>query len=258
MLLLALIAEAGAGQTVPDPGAGSGEPSYEAALARGDDLHDRLRPLEALEVYRGILAHRPSHPRALVRATREAVHLGMLAGDPGARREWYASAVDYGRRAVATDSTDVDAWSWLGVALGRYALDVGPRARVRLAEEVRSAALRALALDSTAAPAHHVLGEWHAEIRRLNGFTRFAARTLLGADAFELASWDEAEAHLRRAVHLEPDGLIHHLALARILLDRGRTDEARDELGEVLVRSAREPSDARHKQEAQELLRGLG
>lgn len=229
----------------------------EELLAAGDELHLRLRPLEALEAYQALLARDSTHPGALWRAAREAVNLGMLTADPGARTEWYASAVAYGRRAVGADSTDVEGWTWLAIALGRSTLDEGPRTRVRLAEEVRAAGLRALELDSASAAAHHVLGEWHAEIRRLNGLTRFAARTLLGAGTFDLASWDEAESHLQRAVELEPEGLIHHLALARLLLDRDRSDEARVHLEEVLERPAREPTDARHKQDAQELLRSL-
>jgi tetratricopeptide (TPR) repeat protein len=234
------------------------DPATRAGLAEGDDLHRRLRPLEALERFQEILRRDSTEVEALWRASREAVNLGMLTGDPEARKEWYASAVQYGHRATRFDEANVDGWVWLAIALGRSALDEGPRTRVRLADEMHAAAVRALALDSTAAAAHHVLGEWHAEIRRLSGLTRFAARTLLGAGTFDQASWDEAEAHLRRAVELEPGGLIHRLALARLLLDRDRGDEARVQLQQVLERPAAEPTDARHKQEAQELLRRMG
>lgn len=230
----------------------------DATVARGDELHRRLRPLEALESYQTVLRRDSAHVGALWRAAREAVNLGMLTGDAGAREEWFESAEAYGRRAVEADSTSDDAWVWLAIALGRRALGEGPRTKVRLSNEIREAASRALALNPEAAAAHHVLGEWHAEIRRLNGLTRFAARTLLGADTFDEASWDDAERHLTRAVELEPEGLIHRLALARLLLDRDRPDEARAELQEVLDRPAVEPTDARHKQEAQDLLRTLG
>lgn len=232
-------------------------PGHTDDLARGDDLHHRMRPLEALEVYQNVLAHDSTRVDALWRAAREAVNLGMLTRDDGARTEWYESAIAYGRRAVAIDTASVEGWVWLAIAQGRRALNVGPRARVRLANEIHASAQRALALDSTAAAAHHVLGEWHAEIRRLGGLTRFTARTLLGAEAFDQASWDDAEHHLRRAVELDPHGLIHHLALARVLLDRDQTDDARTHLEAVLTRPAREPTDALHKQAAQELLRDL-
>ncbi len=227
-------------------------------VARGDDLHARMRPLEALEAYQAALRADSSRYEALWKATREAVDLGMLTGDEGARREWYLSAVDYARRAVAADSTRAEGYTWLGVALGRQALQEDPRTKVRLAEEIRDAARRALALDPGAAGAHHVLGQWHAEIRRLGGLTRFAARHLLGAEVFDEADWDEAESHLRRATELEPSGLIHHLELARVLLDRDRPDEARKELEQVLERPAREPIDPLLKQKAQELLQALG
>ncbi len=221
-------------------------------LRVGDEAHTGLRPRDALASFRNVLDVQPEHYGALWRATREAVTLGMLAEtDPGA---WYRDAEDFGRRAVAAEPEGVEGWEWLAIALGRRALDQGPRQRIRLAGEVRRAALHALELDSTSAPAHHVLGEWNAEVKRLGGVTRWAAERLLGAEAFDEASWDAALAHLERAVELEPRELIHHLALARAYLDVDRPDEARIHLRHVLERPAVEPTDPLHKQRAQELL----
>ena len=101
---------------------------------------------------------------------------------------------------------------------------------MRLAVEVREAALEALALDSANAGAHHVLGVWHAEVRRLSGVERWLARRLLGGAIFEEASWEAAEGHLLTSVALDPGGLIHHQDLAKLYLDRGRTEEARFQL----------------------------
>jgi Tfp pilus assembly protein PilF len=125
---------------------------------------------------------------------------------------------------------------------------------VRLAEEVRRQALRVLELDSLHAGAHHVLGQWHAEVRRLSGVSRFFARHVLGAEVLDQASWDQAVRHLERAVELAPQGIIHHLELARVYLDRDREADARDELREVLQRPALEPTDPLHKQEAVRLM----
>lgn len=233
-------------------------PPGDAVVERGDELHALMRPLAAYDVYQEALTRDSTHYAALWRSAREAVNLGMLTGDEEARDEWYRTAVGHARRAVEADSTGSDGLVWLAISLGRQALHEGARTRVRLADEMRGIALRALEADSMSASAHHVLGEWNAEIERLGGLSRFAARTLLGADTFDEASWDDAEMHLRRAVELDPRGLIHRLALARVFLDRDRPDEARSQLREVLELPAVEPTDALHKQEAQELLRDLG
>jgi Flp pilus assembly protein TadD len=114
-----------------------------------------------------------------------------------------------------------------------------------------------LALDSLSAGAHHVLGEWHAEIRRLSGLERWAARELLGLDEIGNASWDDAVEHLERAVALAPDVLVHRLDLARAYLDVGRKEDARRELQEVLDLPAVEPIDSLQKESAIRLLEGI-
>jgi len=157
-------------------------------------------------------------------------------------------------RRRAADPTRVEGEEWLAIALGRRALSEGPRTRVHLAVEVRRTALEALRLDSLAAGAHHVLGEWNAEVERPSGIERWGARKLLGADAFKDASWDRAVEQLRRAVALDPTGLIHHFDLARVYLDVGWTDRAHAELEEVLTRPAVQPADPFLTRRAQKLL----
>ena len=63
---------------------------------------------------------------------------------------------------------------------------------------------------------------------------------------------------MRRAIELDPGGAMHHLELARILIDTERTAEARSELTLVLDLRVREPIDPLHHQRAHELLRSLG
>jgi tetratricopeptide (TPR) repeat protein len=235
--------------------AGSQQP--EGRLSYGDDLHRRLRPLEALEVFEEILASDSTSYEALWKSAREAVSLGMLAADSDDQERRYAQAESFARTAIRVNPADAQGHHWLAVALGRQALNEGPRTKVRLAGEIRREALAALAIDSLHAGAHHVMGQWHAEVMRLSGFSRFVARRLLGADAFEEASWDEARRQLERATQLAPGMLIHHLELARIYLDSGHPDGAREEVRTVLERPAIEPTDALHKQEALELLRRI-
>jgi tetratricopeptide (TPR) repeat protein len=237
------------------PGSADGQAARR--IATGDAAHAAMRPHDALETFEGILDANPGLYEALWRASRESVNLGMLNVDPTARKTRYAQAEGYARRARAANPAGVEGAEWLAIALGRTALDQGVRSRVRFAEEIRTTALEALALDSTNAGAHHVLGEWHAEIRRLSGVERWMARKLLGGDSFDQASWSEAEAHLQRAVDLDPAGLIHHLGLAQIYLDTDRPGLARVQLRQVLALPSVEPVDPLHKQTAQVLLRGL-
>ncbi|MBW3534331.1 MAG: hypothetical protein KY453_03785 [Gemmatimonadetes bacterium] len=241
------------GQTV----GGLGDPPAAKAVLKGDDLHARHRPREALDTFQELLDEDPTHYGALWRASREAVSLGILTRDEEARQTWYRNAEGFAARAVDARPEGIEGHHWLSVALSRRAGDEGPRTRIQLAQRVREEALFVLERDSLHAGAHEVLGQWHAEVMRLNGITRFLARKLLGAGTFEEASWAEGERHLRRAVELSPEVLMHRLVLARLLVDRGEVEEARRHLREVLERPALDPVDPVLKQEAQELLRNL-
>ena len=249
LVVLALVAVEGRAQTVTV--------TVRDGVTRADVFHADLRPADALESLRGALQRDSTRFDALWRGSRETVNLGMLADDDDDARAWYAAAVDFAQRAVRSQPDSASGYQWLSIALGRQALLEGPQTRVRLAGQVRDNARMALEIDSTAAGAHNVMGEWHAEIQRLGGLTRFAAERLLGADTFRLASWDEAVRHLTRAVELEPEAIIHRLALARVYLDLGQEAEAVTQLLRAVELPTLQPTDPLNRREAQELLRRL-
>lgn len=226
----------------------------EALVRYGDQAHASLDPLNALALYRRALEEDSTSYAALWRAARESVNLGMLASDRDERKRRAQEAVSFARRAQGMGPARVEGLEWLSIALGRLALEEGLRARAQLAGEIRDAALATLALDSLNAGAHHVLGEWHAEIRRLSGLERWVAGTVLGVDEVGEASWDCAVLHLERSVALAPATLVHHLDLGRAYLDLGRKEDARRELLEVLNRPVLDAVDPLQKEAAQRLL----
>jgi tetratricopeptide (TPR) repeat protein len=227
-------------------------------VTRSDELHAAMRPAEALEALRGVLDHQPERFDALWRAARETVNLGMLAEEPGDARRWYEDAVAFARRAVELEPDSAVAHQWYAIALGRKALSRSPGERVELSVQVRASARRAITLDDASAGAHNVLGQWHAEIQRLSGITRFVAERLLGGETFREASWDSAEHHLRRAIDLEPEALVHRVALARVYIDLERTTAARTELRRALDLPNAAPTDPVTRREAESLLREIG
>ncbi len=230
----------------------------ERLVRQSDAAHASFDLKAALDLLDDALDVAPDDYEALWRATREAVNLGMLASSGDDAKAWYQTAVGYARRAREANPEGIEGGEWLAIALGREALHEGPRSRVRMAVEIREVALETLARDSTNAGAHHVLGEWNAQIRRLSGVERWMARKLLGGSVFEEANWEDAERHLRLAIRFDPDGLIHYLDLARVYQDTGREEDALRLAADVLAKPSIEPSDALTKKEAEALILGGG
>ena len=144
--------------------------------------------------------------------------------------------------------------------MGRVALSVGKKERVRYAKDVRTAALECLRLDSVHAGANHVMGRWNAEIMRLSGFSRFMAKNFLGGDVFGTASWAEAVRYMERAVQLDPNRITHHLDLAEVYRDRnkpGDKEKAKTQFQAVIDGPITDFNDAHYKKEAQDELAKL-
>jgi tetratricopeptide (TPR) repeat protein len=169
------------------------------------------------------------------------------------RDSLYARAETLARRAVAADSTRAEGHFALAAAIGRASLTMGKKERIRHAPAIRDAARRAIEIDSAYDGAYHILGRWNAEIMRLSGFSRFFAKSFLGAGIFKEASWDSATANLEKAVALDPGRIYHRLELAQIYADRKRYDDARRELAEVEALPDRELRDTVYRREAAEL-----
>ncbi len=223
-------------------------------MTEGVRLHWSQEPEAALRSFQRALALDSRHYSALWHAAAESVVVGMITSDPASAETRYAEAEGYARRGLESNPRGSEAMAWLAVALGRRALAVGMRARVRLAEEIRLVATQAVALDSTNANARHVLGQWHAEVMRIGGLQRFVARTMLGGESFDEASWELAELHLARSAELEPESLVHRVELARVHAATGREDLAREGLTWVLAQPVRDPVDPQQQERAVRLL----
>jgi tetratricopeptide (TPR) repeat protein len=226
-------------------------------LAQGDRESLARRPAAALAAYEKALAADSLSPAAHWRAARELVDLGEFDTDRPRRTARYARALWHAERAVALHPGDAEGHFHLSRALGRTALAVSSRERVRYATDVRAAALAALAIAPRHAGAQHVLGVWHAEVMRLNGVMRAVARAFMGGAVFATASWGEATRLLEAAVAAEPDRIVHRLDLARIYRDSGQRAAARSAYQEALRLALHDANDDRYRRSAEEELRRL-
>ncbi|HEX2718736.1 MAG TPA: hypothetical protein VHM67_13725 [Gemmatimonadaceae bacterium] len=228
----------------------------EQHLALGDSAHAAMNPAAALRHYEAGLAVDPRNYELLWKAARDAVDVGEHAESKETRTQMYRSAELYARRAVEVNPGDAEGHFHLARSLGRAALALGPRDRIKYATDVRAHALEALKLDPKHPGALHVMGMWNAEVMRLSGPTRWIAKNILGGKVFDSASWKEAVRYMQEAVANEPERIVHHADLAEIYRDTGDAARARAEWEAVLQLKATDFNDRFHKQTATDRLRG--
>ena len=223
-------------------------------VALGDSSYARFKPDEALPHYVAAIGADSSNYEALWKAARSEIDLAEVERDAGRRDQFSRAGEALSRRAIRVKPQDAEAHFHLARALGRRALSVGVRDRIKFATEVRAEALEALRHNANHPGALHVMGVWNAEVMRINGVSRFLAKNVLGGRVFGEASWDNAVSYMERAVAVDPDRIVHHLDLAKIYADVGDKAKARAHL-ELVVRGRRiDFSDPAYQREAQALL----
>jgi tetratricopeptide (TPR) repeat protein len=233
-------------------------PTAAEHIALGDSAHAAFDPAKALEHYQAAIQVDSANADALGKASRSAIDLSEAESDKNKRKELFRLGESYARRAVVLNPKDPELQFHLARALGRAALSVGVRDRVKYAVEIRSTALKALALDSLHPGALHVLAMWNAEVMRLSGFERFMAKNLLGGRVFGQANWNDAVRYLERAVEVDPERLSHRLDLGMIYADVDQKAKAREMLQWVVNAEKRtDVNDPRYKRDAEAALTKL-
>ena len=226
-------------------------------IAIGDSIYAQFKPDEALPHYLAAIGSDSSNAEALWKAARSEIDLAEAERDEARRDRLSKAGEALARRSIRVNAQDAESHFTLSRALGRRALSVGVRDRVKYATEVRAEALETLRINPNHPGGLHVMGVWNAEVMRLNGVSRFLAKNVLGGRVFGEASWDKAVSYMERAVAVDPDRIVHHLDLGKIYEDVGDKAKARAQL-ELAARGRRiDYSDPAFQREAQAALQKL-
>jgi len=231
-------------------------------VALGDSATTALQPEVALRHFQAALALDSTSYEANWKAARAIADIAkQIEGNADSlkkrRDSLYTVGRGYAERAIRADSLGADGHYALAMVLGRLSRTKGSKERVRYAKLIFDEATRAIAIDATHDGAHHVLGAWHAEVKRLSGIQRFFAKALFGGGFMSVASWDDAVKNLEQAVALNPQHIYHRLELAEVYADLERYTKAREQLAVIPTLPIRDVLDAQYKEDAAALLEDI-
>src|SRR5881296_2989904 len=234
-------------------------PTVAEHLVLGDSAHVALAPAQALQHFRAALAEDSTNYAALWKAGRELVDIAkQIEGNDDSskhlRDSLYTEARAYGEAAVRANPNGADGHFTVGQALGRLSRTKGGKERVRFAKLIYDEGMKALECDSTHDGANHLLGAWHAEVKRLSGFQKFFAKALFGGGFLDKGNWEDAQRYLERAVALKPQNIFHRLELGEVYVDVGKYSKAREQFTAIEGLPIADVLDHEYKQEAKQVL----
>lgn len=232
--------------------------SAAAHIALGDSVWP-MHPDVALRHYQEALAVDSLSYEANWKAARAIADVakqiqGNVDSLKNRRDSLYSVGRTYAERAIRADSTQADGHYVLSMVLGRQSRTKSSKERVRYAKVIYDEATRAVEINPNHDNAHHVLGAWNAEVKRLSGFQRFFAKTLYGGGFMSKANWPDAVSHLERAVEINPQHVYHRLELAEVFVDLDQYSKAREQLQVIATLPNFDVLDGQYKNEAAALL----
>jgi len=223
-----------------------------------DRLYAQFKPKEAANELLKIVRLDAQNFEALIKLSRAYIDLGDMI--PESISDWkerrlkdYQTAEDYARRAIKANPNSTWGYFYLGASLGLTAV-VSPVARqVELAEEIRAALEKSLALDPNNGFAYHAYGVWHRKISEIGKMSRVLASVLYGR-SLPQGSMEKSVEYLKKAIALNPAVIISRLELANTYMAMEDFQAARTMLSSIRNLPIQFSDDAKHKQKAEELL----
>ena len=220
--------------------------SFSNLMTKGDNAFSRFDHHTAEDCYRQALELQPDNYEAAWKNARALVDLGDMTKNDDQRRGLYLKAENSARLAVADQTNGSKGHLFLSIAIGKVALDEGPKERVRLSKEVKFEVDKALALDPQDDTAWHVLGRWNRRLATLSWIEKKFADIFLGGVPKD-ASVERAAECFEKAIELNPGHILHHLELALTLEELNDREGALREYVKVLALPIQEPKDRQSK-----------
>lgn len=224
-------------------------------VALADSLYAKFDTQGTLNAYLQVLQLDSNNYEASWKTSRSYSDIGETMEGKDRARHFKTSEM-YARQAVKLDSNAAKGHLQLSIALGRVALDEGPKERIRISKEVKKEVDLAIKLDPTDDYAHHVLGRWHRKIVNLTWVEKTFANIFLGGVPKEASNQAAADC-FKKAIEINPNHINHHLELGLTYELMGEKEQARTEFQKCLDLPKTDSDDDTYKAQAEEKLKKL-
>jgi FimV-like protein len=225
-------------------------------LDEANQKFDNHEEADALELYARVIKLQPENHEALWKGSFLSARVGNRLETESEQKKYFYRAMTWAEKALATDSTDVNSYYAMGVALGRMALILPAKERVAGTRKIERIARKGLSIDPDHAGLNHVLGFLYYKLANASNLEKMAAKMLFGGIPKD-ASNERAITYISKAVDNHSSYLLYHMDLARAYHANGQDSLAREQLNQVISLPGYSPDDPDLKAEAREMMKEL-
>ncbi len=232
------------------------ESDIDSMLDEASELVESADESGAMEVFKEVLEIDPQNSEAIWNVSVLYAQRGNRADNEDAQQDYFSTADEWAEKCLEYHPDSAACHFSKAVAIGRKAQNAGTRDRIRMSEEIKEHADRAVDLDPDFFRAWHLLGVWHTEVANLNWAERTAARAIFGGLP-EGASNEKAEEAFQKAMEMNPNSILIHLDFAIYYEEVGEDEKAIELLEKLLEFEPKLKDDEDLKERARELLADL-
>jgi len=224
-------------------------------LQEASVLENGMKENDALEKYKEILRIQPMQIVAMYKCSELCGSIGNREKEEAKKVDFYNASRTYAETALKIDSGNSGANAAMAIAMGRMALIKKGKEKVEFVKDIKIYSDRALAIEPNNAKALFVLGKWNYEVSSLNFVEKAAIKVLYGG--MPKASYEDAINYYEKVKTISPWVLLNYLELAKAYVANHQSDKAIENLERMLKLPYRTEDDAKHKEQARQLLASL-
>lgn len=199
--------------------------SEDDLIKQGDVFDVKLEAAEALKVYLQAEKLQPQNAQIKVRIARQYRHLMTDASGSSEKQRLGNLAFDYSKRAVALAPNDSQTELALAISYGKIVPFMSNREKVEASPRIKAALDKSLRSDPENDIAWYVLGRWYEELAEVGSVKRALARMTYGE--LPAGTFEDAARCFEKALQINPNRPMHHIALGVTYARMGRSGEAR-------------------------------
>jgi tetratricopeptide (TPR) repeat protein len=228
--------------------------SADALITEGDYYYAKLQANESLRYYLPAEKLEPNNVRLLVHISREYRHLMSDATSPVEKVRLGGLAIEYAKRATSISPRDPDAQLAVAISCGKLEPFQGYHQKFDAVHLIKSSVDKVIDLDPRNDLGWHVLGRWYQGLAEVDPVRRMMAQVLGGLPP---ATFEEAATCFEKAIQLNPNRLMHYIALGTVDVEMGKKEEGRRLIEKGLAMENTEKDDPQTKREGEAVLAKL-